>query len=240
MKYFLKAYWENLIMANYAIDPRILTPYLPEGVSIDFYKGKAYVSLVGFMFKKTRLFGVPIPVLGTFEEVNLRFYVKRTINGEVRRGVVFINETVPFKFVAWMANKLYKEHYISIPTQHKWSFDGDSKNIQYQWKPGSQWNKIVVEASADKSEMEPGSIEQFIFEHYYGYTRVNNSTTQEYRIEHPSWMINRIRSCHIECDFGATYGNDFTCLNEQHPDSVMLAEGSAVAVKWKRENVVMG
>jgi uncharacterized protein YqjF (DUF2071 family) len=58
--YFLKANWENIIMANYEIDPKILLPFLPKGVELDLYNGKAYMSLVGFMFKKIKLFNVPI------------------------------------------------------------------------------------------------------------------------------------------------------------------------------------
>jgi len=100
MSIFLKAQWENIIMANYEIAPAILSKYLPEGVSIDLYQGKAYVSLVGFMFKNTKIFNVPIYKLGTFEEINLRFYVSRKVGNETRRGVVFINETVPYKAVA--------------------------------------------------------------------------------------------------------------------------------------------
>jgi uncharacterized protein len=100
MSIFLKANWENIVMANYEIDPKILQPYLPKGVELDLFEGKAYVSLVGFMFKNTRLFNIPIPYLGTFEEVNLRFYVLRKEGEEIRRGVVFINETVPYAVVA--------------------------------------------------------------------------------------------------------------------------------------------
>lgn len=115
---FLSARWENLIMANYAVNPEVLTPYLPNGVELDFYKHKTYVSLVGFMFRQTSLFSIPIPFLGTFEEINLRFYVKRVDGDTIKRGVVFINETVPYKLVAWLANKLYKEHYTAIPTKN--------------------------------------------------------------------------------------------------------------------------
>jgi uncharacterized protein YqjF (DUF2071 family) len=70
---FLSARWENLIMANYAVNPEVLQAFLPKGVELDFYNNKTYVSLVGFMFKKTSLFNIPIPYLGTFEEINLRF-----------------------------------------------------------------------------------------------------------------------------------------------------------------------
>ena len=104
MNTFLTARWENLIMANYEVNPDVLLPYLPKGVELDFFDGKTYVSLVGFMFKKTKIFHIPIPFLGTFEEVNLRFYVKRTEGDTIKRGVVFINETVPSQLVAWLAN----------------------------------------------------------------------------------------------------------------------------------------
>ena len=121
MTTFLKANWEHIIMANYEINPEILVPFLPKGVTLDLFEGKAYVSLVGFMFKKTKLFNMPIPWLGTFEEINLRFYVKRNEGASIKRGVVFINETIPYKLVAWMANKLYKEHYTVVPTKHNFN-----------------------------------------------------------------------------------------------------------------------
>ena len=108
-------------MANYSIAPEILLPYVPHGTELDFHDGKTFVSLVGFLFRDTRIFGLPIPFLGTFEEINLRFYVSRKVGDEVRRGVVFINETVPNRLVAWIANYLYKEHYVAVPTNHEWA-----------------------------------------------------------------------------------------------------------------------
>jgi uncharacterized protein YqjF (DUF2071 family) len=234
MKTFLKARWQNLIMANYEIEPSILIPYLPKGVELDFFQGKTFVSLVGFLFKDTSIFNIPIPSLGTFEEVNLRFYVVRKVGNKISRGVVFINETVPNKIVAWVANKLYKEHYIAIPTKHKKTFSNDKKIIEYQWKVQSKWNSIKVDASVAKHKMEKGSIEEFIFEHYFGYTKVNANESIQYKINHPSWEINTINQYHINCDFAAFYGNDFKVLNSSNPHSVMLAEGSDISVDWKR------
>jgi hypothetical protein len=51
------------------------------------------------MFKKTKLFNVPIPHF-KLEEINLRFYVVRKEGDTVKRGVVFINETIPYPIVA--------------------------------------------------------------------------------------------------------------------------------------------
>jgi len=185
MKTFMTARWENLIMANYAIDPEILKPYIPRGVELDLFEGKAFVSLVGFLFRKSRIFGIPIPLLGSFEEINLRFYVKRKEGNQYKRGVVFINETVPYKPVAWLANKLYKEHYIAIPTKHRIAVNQNEKEVEFQWKTPSQWNTIRVKASVFSGEMERGSLQEFIFEHYFGYTKISETESQEYKINHP-------------------------------------------------------
>lgn len=236
VKTFLKARWENLIMANYNIDAEILMPFLPKGVELDLYDGKAYVSLVGFIFKRCRIFNMPIPLMGTFEEINLRFYVKRKVGDTYRRGVVFINETVPYKPVAWLANKLYKEHYIAIPTKHHIVLDHSIKSIQYEWKVGTIWNHIKVNATMDSREMDRGSLEEFIFEHYYGYTKISDNVSQEYKINHPRWMVNDVTEKSVECDFSRMYGLSFSHLSNQKPDSVIIAEGSDISVDWKRQS----
>jgi uncharacterized protein YqjF (DUF2071 family) len=237
MAIFLKANWENIVMANYEIDPKILQPYLPKGVELDLFEGKAYVSLVGFMFKNTRLFNIPIPYLGTFEEINLRFYVLRKEAGHTKRGVVFINETIPYRVVAWVANKLYKEHYTTIPTKHDIKIGEHSKEIRYEWLQKGKWNSIQLSATTDNKAMQEGSFAQFIFEHYYGYTKIDAQTTEEYRLHHPSWRVNTITQSAIDCDFKAMYGDDFEVLNRTEPTDIFIAEGSAVSVEWKRNRL---
>ena len=231
---FLSARWENLIMANYAVDPTLLLPYLPKGVELDYFNGDTYVSLVGFLFKQTSLFNIPIPFLGTFEEINLRFYVKRTEGHTIKRGVVFINETVPYKAVAWLANKLYKEHYMAVPTKNTITHNSHTKDILYQWKINNAWNRLGVTVAAEEMPMATNSIEEFIFEHYYGYTKLNEQVSQEYKVKHPRWLINKVIDHSLYCDFKAMYGPDFSFLSNTKPGSVIVAAGSPVTVKWKR------
>ena len=221
-------------MANYAVSPDLLKNYLPKGLELDFYKNNTYVSLVGFMFKNTRLFNIPVPIWGTFEEINLRFYVKRIEGNTVKRGVVFINETVPSRMIAWVANKLYKEHYIALQTKNKIEITNHSKSIKYRWKLNKEWNHIEAYTDLKNDSMLPDSMEEFIFEHYYGYTKVNNQISQEYKVNHPRWQINKVKDYSIECNFKSMYGNEFSILSNQQPYSVIVAKGSAVSVKWKR------
>lgn len=89
MKKFLAARWQDLIMANYEVDPELLASRVPPGTELDLNGGRCFVSLVGFMFLGTRVMGVPVPFHINFEEVNLRFYVTRETRDEIRRGICF-------------------------------------------------------------------------------------------------------------------------------------------------------
>jgi len=234
MTNFLTARWENLIMANYVIDPAVLESYLPAGTEPDYFEGKTYVSLVGFMFLNTKIFGIPAWPFHDFEEINLRFYVTRKEGGITKRGVVFINETVPHRAVAWLANRIYREKYIAIPTKHHWNTDTEQLQVEYYWKVQKKWNHLKVSADGRKEDMRENSIEEFIFEHYYGYTKISTLYTDEYKVEHPRWQVHAVSSIDIDCDFEMMYGKNFSHLADQQPSSVMLATGSPISVKWKR------
>jgi len=237
MKEFLKAKWENIIMANYEIEPELLLPFLPKGVALDLYQGKAYVSMVGFLFKNTKLFNVPIPFFGSFEEINLRFYVVRKEGNVLKRGVVFINETIPYPIVAWIANSLYKEHYTVVPTKHKMLNAGESNHIQFKWLLQKKWNSIAVAFDSKTKSLKTDSLEKFIYEHYYGYTKINEYQTEEYQLQHPSWKIHKVTDYKIDCDFEAMYGKSFSILNQTKPTAVYIARGSDVAIYWKRNKI---
>ncbi len=236
MKNFLTAKWQQLIMANYIVPEQILLPYLPKGLELNLYNGKAYVSLVGFLFKDIKIARIPILGLGTFEEINLRFYVKRSIDKDsLQHGVVFINETIPYKPVAWLANRLFNEHYTVVKTKHAWHFNNNKKEITYQWKKEKTWNSIQIKSDTQSKKIEVGSFESFIFDNYIGFTKISDQVSQSYYIEHPSWEVNDVHSFNILCDFKTMYGPEFSFLTDQNPDTVFIAEGSPIAVKWKRD-----
>jgi uncharacterized protein YqjF (DUF2071 family) len=237
MSLFLKANWENIIMANYEIDPKLLIPFLPKGVELDLFNGKCYISLVGFMFKNTKLFNIQIPFFGNFEEINLRFYVKRKDGTVLKRGVVFINETIPYPIVAWVANKLYNEHYTVVPTKHKIIQESLFKKVKFEWLLNKKWNSIAVTTATISEKMKPNSLESFIYEHYYGYTKTTENNTEEYKLQHPSWKISEVFEYKIDCDFEAMYGKSFSVLNQTKPEAVFIAEGSAVGIEWKRTKI---
>lgn len=229
---FLTAEWKNLILINYKIDPEILIPYIPKGTELDFFNDTCYVSLVGFLFHNTKLLGIKVPFHHTFEEVNLRFYVKYKDDKKWKRGVVFIKELVPKPALTFIANTIYKENYQTLPMSHTWKSNAFEKKIEYQWNIKNTIQKINVTSEPYLKEIAPGTEAEFITEHYFGYTKQQHNT-YEYEVKHPKWRHYPIKNYEIDVDFELNYGKVFKQLNHQKPLSVLLAEGSKISVENK-------
>src|SRR5690554_4002064 len=182
---FLKAEWRKLALANYVVDKEVLTQYVPFGTELDLWEGKCYVSLVGFMFKNTRLLGVKIPYHINFEEVNLRFYVKRFENDQWKRGVVFIKEIVPKRALTFVANTVYHENYETMLMSHKWEESETHQTVEYNWSKSGKLHSFQVQTSLKKQEIVPQSETEFITEHYWGYAKINHKKSNEYEVRHP-------------------------------------------------------
>ncbi len=234
---FLSARWEYLAMFNYEVDPAILEPHLPPYTELDLFNGKAIVSVVGFLFNNTKVMGIKWPGFINFEEVNLRYYIKYFDGKTWQRGVGFISEIVPQFLVAGMANLFYNEHYSTARMGHSISEANGQVEVEYKWqKRGRQWNSMKITAGANLQDIVPGSEEEFIFEHYYGYNKLNSGTTIEYSLEHPRWQVYRVSAYLLDCDVENLYGAAFVPFIENvKPVSVFMAKGSDVMVKMPKK-----
>ncbi|HEX7365870.1 MAG TPA: DUF2071 domain-containing protein [Pelobium sp.] len=227
---FLTAEWRKLIMANYIVPEQVLKKYLPPHTQLDTFNGKHYVSLIGFMFKNTRLKGFKIPFHVNFEEVNLRFYVKYKDGETWKRGAVFISEIVSKPMIALVANTLFHENYEVLKTKHKWEVNETFQNISYQWKK-KKWYELSVIADSQAKDLTPNSEAEFITEHYFGYVKSGKNQSLEYDVEHPRWKLYDVESFYINADFRDLYGEDFAFLNNQQVNSIFLVEGSDVLIR---------
>jgi hypothetical protein len=227
---FLQARWTDLIMANYEVDPALLKPYLPHGTELDLFEGRCYVSLVGFMFEETKMLGMKIPFHVDFEEVNLRFYVKRKHQNQWRRGVVFLKEIVSKPAITFVANTLYSENYATHPTYSYKHRTEEKLTVSYTWGRGKNKNELRFISNNKKYPLVAGSKEEFITEHYWGYAKGKKHTV-EYAVEHPQWNILGCHEYTISCRFGHLYGTEFAFLENAKPASVFMAEGSEIIVR---------
>jgi uncharacterized protein YqjF (DUF2071 family) len=229
---FLTAEWQHLAMLNYEVDADCLLPFVPAGTEIDRWEGKVFISLVGFQFLKARLFGfLPIPLHSNFEEVNLRFYVRRREKDEFRRGVVFIREMVPRRAIAFVARTFYNENYVALPMAREIrSVDDDGLKVTYRWQSKKRWSEISLETDGAAELPVEGSVEQFITEHYWGYAAQPDGSCVEYRVTHPSWKVWQASASAFDGDMAEFYGEKIAAVLRRKPDSAFLAEGSAVTV----------
>ena len=236
LKPFLTANWRYLAMLNFVADPKLLEPLLPRGTELDFHEGRTFLSVVGFLFLDTRVLGLPIPLHRDFEEVNLRFYVRRRSVDEWRRGVAFVRELVPRQAIAVVARTLYGEPYSAVPMRHRLEHTEGRLHAEYQWRRGGRWETLAMTATGEPQGSVEGSHEEFITEHYWGYT-ARRSGLSEYRVEHPRWKIWHAQTTRFEADVATLYGPQFVEALSSRAVSAFIAEGSPVEVLRRTREV---
>lgn len=232
---FLTAEWRWLVMLNYAVDPALLRPLVPPGTELDAWGGVTYASVVGFLFRRTRVLGIPIPFHRHFEELNLRFYVRRRGPEGWRRGVVFVKEIVPRVAIAAVARWVYNENYVALPMRHDVRMDvRTGGSLEYGWRMGGRWAAVRARAQGPARPLMEGSEEEFITEHYWGYARQRDGGCVEYQVEHPRWNAWRAESAVLDADVAALYGPAFAEPLSAPPRSALVADGSPIVVRRGR------
>jgi uncharacterized protein YqjF (DUF2071 family) len=232
---FLSAAWRHLAVLNYEVPRSLLEPLVPAGTELDTFGGAALASLVGFQFLDTRVLGIAVPGHRDFDEVNLRFYVRRRVeNTRWRRAVVFVRELVPRRAVALVARMCYNEPYLAVPMRHKLALEGIGDGVPgraaYFWQLGGRWHSLEVRTAGRPFVPPMGSEAEFVTEHYWGYTAQRDGSCKEYQVAHPPWLVWQTVSAEFDCDVHLVYGAGFAeCLTGQ-PRSAFLAEGSEVSV----------
>ncbi|HEY9226308.1 MAG TPA: DUF2071 domain-containing protein [Gemmatimonadaceae bacterium] len=229
----LTAEWRCLAILNYRVPPSLLAPLVPRGTELDKWNDATYVSLVGFLFDRTRLLGVRVPFHTRFEEVNLRFYVRRNVGSAVRRGVTFVRELVPRHAVSAVARLAYSEPYRTVPMRHAFGIIGPSGRpllVEYAWKTSAGWSRLRLGPAGAGGRPERGSEEEFITHRNWGYTKLSGGKTAEYEVRHPLWRVAPASQVILEGDLASVYGNAFANVLTGPPHSAMFANGSPVSV----------
>ncbi len=227
---FLTAEWRDLVMLNYAVDRELLEPLVPPSLELDAFDAVTYISVVGFLFLRTRIFGIAFPFHRDFEEVNLRLYVRHRAPDGWRRGVVFVKELVPRRAIAVLARAFYGEPYSACPMSHSITAQNGERQLRYEWQRSGLTEFIAATVKGEPALVAEGSIEEFITEHYWGYNGDRGRCT-EYQVEHPKWRVWPATNPQFSADLRRLYGEDFVKSFSVAPASAFVAEGSAVVVR---------
>lgn len=226
----IAAEWRDLVMVSYEVDPVLLVPHVPRGTSLDFHQNRALLSIVALRMRNTRVAGLPLPFLQDLEGVNFRFYVWRREGAELRRGVVFLKEFVSSAVVTLGARVFFNESYETVPMRHTVSKHGAQGAAAYEWQTGGRWNRVAAGFHGTAAHPAADSLEMFIKERGWGYSRQADGSTLEYRVEHPSWAIRAATDLVVRCDASAAIGPQFARALSGPPASAFIAVGSEATV----------
>jgi uncharacterized protein YqjF (DUF2071 family) len=221
-------------MISYEVDPLLLVKFVPGGTSLDFHGGRALVSVVGLRMVNARVAGVPVPFHQDLEQVNLRFYVWRRAGSELRRGVVCIKEIVPSASMTLGARVFLNENYVSAPMRHQ-VMQGEQGWASYEWQAAGRWNRVSAKQHGPAAATAPASLETFIKDRPWGYSRQRDGTTLEYYVEHASWDVSPAVDPLLDCDVGEVFGRQFVTTLLRPPVSAFIAAGSEATLHPGRQ-----
>jgi hypothetical protein len=102
------------------------------------------------------------------------------------------------------------------------------RSAKYTWKTEGRQNWISARTASPPAVPPQDSVETFIVDHRWGYTRTPDGGCIEYQVERPPWRVYPVESFEMRVD------GDLPLAIPAAPDSVIFAEGSEVVVSFGR------
>mgnify|MGYP001193431414 CR=1 FL=1 len=220
--------WRNLTFMHWQVEPEKLLPYIPKGLELDLFQGKAYVGTIPFVMKNVRPRLLPsIPGISTFPEFNIRTYVVR----DGIPGVLFLTLDAQSRITCWHAPRKYGLPYRYAKCKVK------IKDISYSWesKRISDGVQLIGECilNGNKREAEKDTLEYFLFERYSLYTEHKEKLHMAYTL-HAPWVFQDAEVKISENTLTDSYNLGVDSLNPQY---VHASEGVFVQT-WSIEEVI--
>lgn len=85
----------------------------------------------------------------------------------------------------WVARIAYDENYSCYPMRDRVTRDGTGLGAEYAWRFGGNWLALKAEAEGEPALPAENTIEQYISEYYWRYSRQRDGGTVEYQVMHP-------------------------------------------------------
>lgn len=230
MKQLFSTEWKKVALANYLVPPEVVEKYLPKHTKLDFFNGNCYVSLVGYRYTKIKVADVKVPLIPDFEEIDLRFYVKRFDGAGWRKGTVAISRTLKAPGLNKLGS-LFQGNLSSMPTSEDIEETDHTLDVKYSWQFENDWKYLRVKSSKLASPLQKDSESEFLLERPYVYQQFGDDHTQEIGLQHASWHTYPVEEYSINVDFSKQFDPVFSILNSATPQSVILAEGSVVEIQ---------
>jgi hypothetical protein len=114
--------------------------------------------------------------------------------------------------------------------KHHVCTDGSKKSVKYQWQVKNQWCLLTAQAMGAPELPREESLEQFITEHYWGYSKQRGGGSSEYHVSHVPWRVWVSTTAGFEGDAGGLYGVELGLILQGSASSAFIADGSPVTV----------
>ncbi len=229
-KPLLKAQFTDLVAINFPVEERILQPFVPKGLELDYYNGETYVSLIAMMLKRIKIWGLPFSLVPASPELSLRFYVRRDVRGQLEKGACLIKDYVAGSTAAWFLESQFKTEFARMKIKCRSSgFSADTTpEVEYRWQVDDNWNNLRVRARSRIDSAADNKV-GFILEHNH-YFGTYAGATVAYRVERPQWEVWDAAQANFTCDVSQLFGKKFVKSLSKRPASVFVTGGSLVTV----------
>jgi len=114
--------------------------------------------------------------------------------------------------------------------QHRIENEGSVRTAEYQWQLGGRWCHLSAQTAGIPTQPPEGSLEQFITEHYWGYSAQRARGSLEYHVSHVPWQVWATGKAGFEGDASFLYGTELSAVLQRRPDCAFVADGSPVIV----------
>lgn len=188
--------WAQLASFHWAYDPAVVQRWLPDGVYVDTFGGRAWVGLIPFEMQRIRLGPTPaVPHLGDFIEINVRTYVLDEFG---RRAIWFGSLDIPRAVPVAVARAAFALPYCWSSCAHE--VDGR----RHRYTARRRWPRAAAGATTDIGFTVGGSIapdDVTDLEHFLS-ARWALLTTRFGRVlsgpvHHPRWPLHRVTDVEI-------------------------------------------
>ena len=193
--------WHELLFAHWPIEPEILRPLLPPGLTLDTYEGQAWVGVVPFRASQVVPRGLPtVPGLSQFPEINVRTYV--TVNEQA--GVYFFSLDAANPLAVVLARTFFHLPYFHAKMRCQRVGRPRDGNVRY-WSHRTHRNAPPADFVATYHPLapvayaHPGTLEHWLTERYCLYTVVGRDRVYRCDIHHRRWPL-QVADADILCN----------------------------------------
>lgn len=183
----MKQVWNKLLLAHWPVRQEELLPSIPEGLELDLWEGKAWLSLIPFYITGLRVRGTPpLPWLSRFAELNVRTYV--TCGG--KPGIFFFSLDAERRVAVETARLLHLPYMyarMSVGRENDWiTYRSERRDKRGQ---SAVFEALYRPVAVDKFNALPGTLLHWLTERYRLYAADGAGRLYAGDIHHLPWEL---------------------------------------------------